>query len=83
MAGANKKIRRINPAQLTTPIIIGHGDSDEVISLAIVIEGLNIDSLKKAIKKLTTYFNLCEGKLLIINYYKCQHILSKSDLSKF
>ena len=31
MAGTNKKTRRINPAQLTTPIIIGHGDSDEVI----------------------------------------------------
>ena len=56
------------------------GDSDEVISLAILIEGLNIDSLKNAIKKLTTCFSLCEGKLLIINYYKCQHILSKSDL---
>tara|TARA_Y100000588_G_scaffold378077_1_gene458025 strand:- start:105 stop:740 length:636 start_codon:yes stop_codon:yes gene_type:complete len=31
MAGTKKEIRRIHPAQTNTPIIIGHGDSDEVI----------------------------------------------------
>tara|TARA_Y100001970_G_C14233047_1_gene859916 strand:+ start:365 stop:1000 length:636 start_codon:yes stop_codon:yes gene_type:complete len=31
MAGTKKKIKRVNSAQLQTPIIIGHGDSDEVI----------------------------------------------------
>jgi len=31
MAGTKKKIKRVHSAQLNTPIIIGHGDSDEVI----------------------------------------------------
>ena len=58
------------------------GYEDEIISFAILIEGLNTNSLKKAIKKLTKCFSFNEGKLLIINYYKCQHILSKFDLDK-
>ena len=32
MAGVDKKIKRIHPSQINTPIMIGHGDSDEVIS---------------------------------------------------
>ncbi len=32
MAGTKKQMRRIHPAQSDTQIIIGHGDSDEVIS---------------------------------------------------
>ena len=31
MSGTKKETTRINPAQVNTPIIIGHGDSDEVI----------------------------------------------------
>jgi phospholipase/carboxylesterase len=32
MAGTKKQMQRINPQQKKTPIIIGHGDLDEVIS---------------------------------------------------
>ena len=31
MAGTKKEIKRVHPSQINTPIIIGHGDSDEVI----------------------------------------------------
>ena len=31
MAGTKKEMRRVHPNQINTPIIIGHGDSDEVI----------------------------------------------------
>ena len=33
MSGNKKDIRRIHPNQLETPIIIGHGKQDEVISI--------------------------------------------------
>ena len=53
------------------------GLEDEVIYFAILIEGINQYCLKKAVETLKTNFQLKEGKVLIINYYKCQHILMK------
>ena len=56
------------------------GYEDEVISFAIILEGLSFSSLKNAIKKLKIDFNLNEDDLLKINYYKCQHVITKTDL---
>ena len=53
------------------------GLEDEIISFAILIEGANQFCLKKAINNLRKTFQFKEGNLLIINYYKCQHILTK------
>jgi predicted esterase len=33
MSGVKKDINRIHPSQRSTPIIIGHGDQDEVIAV--------------------------------------------------
>ena len=32
MAGTKKEMRRVHPSQINTPIMIGHGESDDVIS---------------------------------------------------
>ena len=51
------------------------GLEDEVIYFAILLEGISLHCLKTAVKKIKKNFQLQEGNVLIINYYKCQHIL--------
>ncbi len=57
------------------------GKNDQIISLAIILEGLGFDFLKKAVNKLKSNLKLTEGDLLIINFYQCQHIITKTDLN--
>ena len=56
------------------------GKEDQIISLAIMLEGLGFDFLQKGINKLKLDLNLTEGELLLINYYQLQHIITKTDL---
>ena len=56
------------------------GKNDVIISQAIILEGLNFTSLKKAIDHLKNKFSILEDKNIIINFYCCQHVLSKEDL---
>ena len=58
------------------------GNEDQVISQAIIIEGLNYLALKKAIGSLKKEHSLIENKNLLVNFYNCQHILTKQDLMK-
>ena len=57
------------------------GKEDQVISFAVLLEGLNFECLKEAVKKIKINLNLIESDLVIINYYQCQHVLTKNDLS--
>jgi len=56
------------------------GLDDQIVSQAVIIEGLNLQSLKSAINHLKKIYFLKESKNLIINYYFCQNILTKKDL---
>ena len=56
------------------------GLHDQIITQAIIIEGLNYFSLEKAILALKQEYSLEESDHLIINYYQIQHILTKQDL---
>jgi hypothetical protein len=56
------------------------GKNDVIISQALILEGLNFFSLQKAISYLKKNFLIKEDKNIIINYYSCQHVLSKVDL---
>ena len=56
------------------------GLDDQIVSQAVIIEGLNLQSLKSAINHLKKIYFLKENKNLIINYYFCQNILTKKDL---
>jgi len=56
------------------------GMEDQLISQAIVIEGLNYTALKTAVDSLKKEYSLIENDELLINYYECQHILTKQDL---
>ena len=56
------------------------GLDDQIVSQAVIIEGLNLQSLKSAINHLKKIYFLKENKNLIINYYFCQNILTKEDL---
>ena len=56
------------------------GLKDQIISQAVIIEGLNYLSLKTAIKNLKNKYSLKESNDLIINYYICQNILTHQDL---
>ena len=56
------------------------GLNDQIITQAIIIEGLNYFSLEKAILALKQEYSLEESDHLIINYYQIQHILTKQDL---
>ena len=56
------------------------GLSDQIVSQAIIIEGLNYDSLETAIKNIKKKYFLKENNELMINYYICQNILTKQDL---
>ena len=56
------------------------GKNDVIISQALILEGLNFFSLQKAISYLKKNFLIKENKNIIINFYSCQHVLSKVDL---
>ena len=56
------------------------GVDDQLISQAIIIEGLNYLALKKAIDSIKEEYSLIENENLLVNYYNCQHILTKQDL---
>ena len=56
------------------------GLNDQIVSQAVIIEGLNYLSLETAIKKLKNKYSLRESNDLIINYYICQNILTHQDL---
>ena len=56
------------------------GMFDKVISQAIVIEGLNIKGLSNAVNILKKEHSFIENDNLLINYYCCQHVLTKQDL---
>ena len=56
------------------------GLSDQIVSQAVIIEGVNYQSLETAIKNIKRKCSLKESNNLIINYYICQNILTKQDL---
>ena len=56
------------------------GLNDQIVSQAVIIEGLNYLSLETAIKNLKNKYFLKESNDLIINYYICQNILTHQDL---
>ena len=56
------------------------GLNDQIVSQAVIIEGLNCYSLQTAIKNLKNKYSLKESDNLIINYYICQNILTQRDL---
>ena len=57
------------------------GMEDQLISQAIVLEGLNYSSLKKAVDGLKKEYSLNENNELLINYYECQHTITQQDLN--
>ena len=56
------------------------GKNDQIISQALIIEGLNLNSLKIVLNYLDDKILLNEDKSIISNFYSCQHVLTKSDL---
>ena len=58
------------------------GKQDQIISQAIILEGLKLDSLKTALDHLIQKFSIKENDRTIFNFYTCQHILTKQDFSK-
>ena len=56
------------------------GLNDQIVSQAVIIEGLNYLSLEAAIKNFKKKYYLKESNDLIINYYICQNILTHQDL---
>ena len=57
------------------------GLNDQIVSQAVIVEGLNYNSLEAAIKKFKNKYSFKESNKLIINYYVCQNILTKQDLN--
>ena len=56
------------------------GLNDQIVSQAVIFEGLDYNFLETAIKNFKTKYCLKENNKLIINYYICQNILTKQDL---
>ena len=56
------------------------GLNDQIISQAVIIEGINYHSLENAIKNIKKKYSLIENNDLIINFYSCQNILTQQDL---
>ena len=54
------------------------GMDDQVISQAIIIEGLNYSALRKAVESFVVEHSINVN--IITNFYCCQHILTKQDL---
>ena len=58
------------------------GLNDQLVSQAVIIEGLNYRSLEIAINSFKKYYSINESKNIIINFYMCQNILTKEDMLK-
>jgi len=58
------------------------GKQDQIISQAIILEGLKLDALKTTLDYLIQKFSIKENDRTIFNFYTFQHILTKQDLSK-
>ena len=56
------------------------GKADEVVSQAILIEGLSFSALSDAVARLKKEHSFVENDNILINYYCCQHVLTKQDL---
>ena len=56
------------------------GLGDQLVTQAVIVEGLNHHSLKIAISCFKRKYSLKESKNLIINYYFCQNVLTQQDL---
>ena len=56
------------------------GLDDEVVSQAIIIEGLNYSALRKAVESFVVENSINVKINIKINYYCCQHILTKQDV---
>ena len=56
------------------------GLNDQIVSQAVIIEGINYHSLETAIKEFKKKYSLKENNDLIINFYTCQNILTQQDL---
>ena len=56
------------------------GLNDQIVSQAVIIEGLNYVSLETAIKNFKNKVSFKESNDLIINYYFCQNVLTQQDL---
>ena len=56
------------------------GLNDQIVSQAVIIEGINYHSLETAIKNIKKKYSLIENNDLIINFYSCQNILTQQDL---
>ena len=56
------------------------GLDDQVVSQAIIIEGLNYSALRKAVESFVVENSINVKINIKINYYCCQHILTKQDV---
>jgi hypothetical protein len=57
------------------------GMKDQIISQAILIEGTDLNSIQRSVSILKDEYSINESDNLIINYYQCQHIITKQDLT--
>ena len=58
------------------------GKQDQIVSQALILEGLKLDSLKTTLDHLVKKFLIKEDDRTIFNFYTCQHMLTKQDLLK-
>tara|TARA_X000000950_G_scaffold17626_1_gene19255 strand:+ start:525 stop:773 length:249 start_codon:yes stop_codon:yes gene_type:complete len=58
------------------------GKQDQIISQALILEGLKLDSLQTALDHLIKKFSIKENDRTVFNFYTCQHILTKQDILK-
>ena len=56
------------------------GYDDQVVSQAIIIEGLNYSALRKAVERFVIEYSIIINLNIKINFYCCQHILTKQDV---
>ena len=56
---------------------------DKIVSQAVIVEGLSFEALKKAVENIKKEYALIESDTILINYYCCQHVLTKQDLTTF
>ena len=56
------------------------GFNDQLVSQAVIIEGLNYRSLETAINNFKKNYSINECENIVINYYICQNILTKEDM---
>ena len=57
------------------------GINDQIISQAILIEGTDLNSIQRSVYIIKDEYSITESDDLLINYYQCQHIITKQDLT--